>query len=205
MIDGDAGNDTTEVNGNPVGDETFTIAPGLAPRVEFKRTTAVTFTLDMATERLVLNMGGGNDTATGAAGLEPLLLMTINGGVGDDAITGGDGADLLLGGDGVDVLTGGGGDDRLVADRGNDTMIGGNGDDVMVWNNGDGTDVIERRGRARHGRGERSSTVGDEFEVAPNGARVDFDRNNLGLFSLDIGTSEALDVRGAAGNDTFTV
>jgi Ca2+-binding RTX toxin-like protein len=60
---------------------------------------------------------------------------------------------------------------------------------------GAGNDVAEVNG---------SDTAGDEFTVAANGARVDFDRVNFGQFGLDIGTTEALVVNGLGGNDTMT-
>ena len=43
------------------------------------------------------------------------------------------------------------------------------------------------------------------FVVAANGTRIDFDRTNLGPFSLDIGTVETLIVNGIGGDDSFTV
>jgi Ca2+-binding RTX toxin-like protein len=205
VIDGDGGAaDTTEVNGNPIGDETFTINPNGA-RVDFDRTSAGAFQLDMATERLDLNTLGGNDTVTGAAGLAPLVLLLVDGGVGDDNITGGDGPDLIEGSDGVDFLKGGAGADRVLGDRGADDLEGGAGDDTLVWNNGDGTDVMD--GDADHDTVEvnGSPTAADTFTVQPAGVRVDFDRTNLGVFSLDIGTAEQLDARGQDGNDSLTV
>ena len=45
--------------------------------------------------------------------------------------------------------------------------------------------------------------VGDVFTIVPNGARSKFDRTNLVPFTLDISV-EALDLRGLAGDDTFT-
>ena len=45
----------------------------------------------------------------------------------------------------------------------------------------------------------------DVFTVAANGTRLDFDRTNLGPFSLDIGTVGDLDVNGIGGDDSFTV
>ena len=50
-----------------------------------------------------------------------------------------------------------------------------------------------------------STAAADIFVVAANGTRLRFDRTNLGLFSLDIGTVETLIVNGIGGDDTFTV
>jgi Ca2+-binding RTX toxin-like protein len=83
-------------------------------------------------------------------------------------------------------------------------MIGGLGNDTMVWNNGDGSDIMEGQAGFDRTVVNGSDTDGDHFTIAPNGARVDFDRVNLVPFSLDIGTTEVLTVNGLGGNDTMT-
>jgi Ca2+-binding RTX toxin-like protein len=172
--------------------------------VRFDRVNLVPFNLNISAERITVNGLQGNDKITGDAGLSPLILMTLNGGVGADTITGGDGADLITGGDDGDTLSGGAGNDRIVGDRGGDAMAGGDGDDTLVWNNGDGSDRMD--GDAGLDRVEVNGATGqgDTFTIAPNGARAKFDRTNLVAFSLDIGSSEALDARGAGGDDSFT-
>ncbi|MBJ7332811.1 MAG: hypothetical protein JHC95_23155, partial [Solirubrobacteraceae bacterium] len=205
-MDGGAGADEIEVNGAPTGDDQFRIKAGPgATDVRFDRINLGLFGLNITTsERLTVNGLGGNDDIQGEASVGTRILLTANGGVGDDTVVGTPGADLITGGDGVETLSGAGGDDRIVGDRGNDTINGGDGDDTLVWNNGDGTDVMN--GEAGTDRVEVNGApgAGDIFTLAPNGARAKFDRTNLGLFSLDIGTSEALQVNGLAGDDTFT-
>ena len=206
VMDGDAGGgDEVEVNGSTASGDVFTIKPkpGDATRVRFDRTNLVPFDLDISAERITVNGLQGDDTMTGEAGLAPLIAMTLNGNQGSDSMTGGDGADLITGGDDADKLIGGGGNDRLVGDRGGDQMAGGDGDDTLVWNNGDGSDTMD--GEAGLDRAEVNGAAGqgDAFTIAPNGARARFDRTNLVPFTLDIGSSEALDVRGAGGDDTF--
>jgi hypothetical protein len=124
---------------------------------------------------------------------------------GIENVTGGPGADSLVGSSAVNTLSGGAGVDWIVAGPGNDTLNGDAGNDVLVWSNGDGTDVNE--GGADTDTVQVNGSVGnvDAFTVAANGARIDFDRTNVGLFSLDIGTVETLTVNGIGGNDTFTV
>ena len=166
-MDGQAGADTTEVNGSGTDGDAFTVVPNGA-RVKFDRTNLVPFGLDIGTtERLNLNGGGGNDAMTGAAGLAALIVTTMNGQDGDDA---------LVGTDGADTQTGGAGNDRLVGFRGNDAMDGGDGNDTMVWNNGDGTDKMDGQAGTDTTEVNGSTADGDEFTVKPNGARVDFDR-----------------------------
>ena len=75
-------------------------------------------------------------------------------------------------------------------------MNGGDGEDTTVWNNGDGSDVMN--GEAGPDRVEvNGANTAETFTLAPNGARAKFDRTSAGAFSLDIGTAEALDLRGS--------
>jgi Ca2+-binding RTX toxin-like protein len=131
----------------------------------------------------------GNDTITGGAGADQLF-----GQGGDDTLIGRGGADLLFGGDG---------NDRLAGDTGNDQMFGGAGDDRMVWNSGDGSDIVEG--------GSDIDTVeiiggkaGEQFAVTANGERVRFDRVDVAGSSLDIGTTEKLEIHAGGGNDRIS-
>ena len=154
--------------------------------------------------------GAGNDTITVDSGLS--LAATLSGGQGDDTNTGGSGNDTLNGDNGNDQLFGGAGNDTLFGGNGNDTLVGGagtdhffggNGDDTMIWNPGDGSDVFE--GGNGFDIGVVNGGIGDEvFTATVNGDRVDFERVSPGAFSIDIGTTEELDVNMGAGNDTFT-
>ena len=206
VMDGEGGADEIEVNGSTTAGDSFTIKPdAVAPRVRFDRINLVPFSLDIGTsERVTVNGLGGDDVFAGQAGLAPLTLLTLSGGVGSDSITGGDGADLLLGGDAADTMAGGAGDDRIVGDRGNDAMAGGAGDDTLVWSNGDGSDVMDGQDDSDRVEVNGSVTGGDAFTLAPNGARAKFDRTNLAPFFLDIGTTETLDLNSLGGDDTFT-
>jgi Ca2+-binding RTX toxin-like protein len=201
-IEGDAGNDATEVNGSPTLGDTFTIAPN-AGRIKFQRTNLVP--LDAATERFEVNGLGGDDSVSASAGVGALTLLSVDGGAGADTVTGSDGSDLILGGEGNDVLHGGGGDDRIVGDRGNDTMNGGAGDDTLVWNNGDNADVVNGDAGRDDVEVNGAPAAGDVFTVQPNGARIKFERPNLVPFSLDIGTSETLHANGVGGDDAISV
>ena len=83
-------------------------------------------------------------------------------------------------------------------------MTGGDGDDTLVWNNGDGSDTMDGDDGLDRIEVNGATEAGDAFTIAPNGGRAKFDRTNLVPFTLDIGTTEALDARGGGGNDTFT-
>ena len=67
----------------------------------------VTITGFEANDRIVINGLGGDDVIE-ASGLSGMLL-TANGGDGDDVLIGSPGNDILTGGTGDDVLIGGGG------------------------------------------------------------------------------------------------
>jgi Ca2+-binding RTX toxin-like protein len=202
-MNGEANTDETEVNGAVAAGDAFTIVPN-GDRVRFDRTNLVPFNLDIgSTERLTVNGGSGGDSITGAAGLAPLILLSLNGGPGTDTITGGDGPDDLTGGDGNDALAGAGGDDRIVGDRGDDTMGGDDGDDTLVWNNGDNNDTMDGAAGVDRTEVNGARTAGDAFVTAPNGPRVKFDRTNLVPFTLNIGTVEALQLNTLGGDDTI--
>jgi Ca2+-binding RTX toxin-like protein len=201
-MDGDAGNDEIEVNGSANAGDDFTIAPGPGTRTKFDRVNLVPFTLDTLAERMTVSGLGGDDRATGAAGLAGRILLTLNGNTGVDTLTGGDGADRVSGGEAADVLDGGSGDDRVTGDRGADQMRGGAGDDVLEWNDGDGSDVATGGDGADLVRVNGSVTQGDAFEVAPNGQGIRFQRTNLGPFTIDLDT-ERIEMNGLGGDDTI--
>jgi Ca2+-binding RTX toxin-like protein len=192
LMDGEAGDDTVEVNGAAAAGDSFTVNPN-GQRVRFDRVNLVPFNLDIGTsETLQVNGGGGDDTIAGASGLATLIKLSMNGG---------DGNDTLTGGNGDDVIAGGTGNDRLVGAPGRDVFLGGEGNDTLVWNNGDGSDLMDGEAGDDTVEVNGAATAGDDFRVRPNGKRVRFERINLVPFSLDIGTSEHLDVNAGGGDD----
>ena len=192
FLEGGEGNDFVQVNGaNGAGDD-FSIDPN-GQRVRFQRNNLGLFTLDIGTtENLDVNGQGGSDVIAGSVGLNGLISLDLDGGEGND---------LLIGGDGIDVLRGGAGNDTLIGGRGNDIVLGEEGSDLLIWNNGDGSDFLEGGDGTDTVQVNGADGAGDDFSVSPNGQRVRFQRNNLGLFQLDIGTTENLDVNGQGGND----
>jgi Ca2+-binding RTX toxin-like protein len=83
----------------------------------------VTISDFQANDRIVINGLGGDDVIL-ASGLTGMLL-TANGGDGDDVLVGSRGNDVLTGGNGDDLLIGGGGLDVLDGGPGNNTVING--------------------------------------------------------------------------------
>jgi hypothetical protein len=194
-MDGDNGVDTIEINGGS-NDENFKASPLPGGGTRFERLSPAPFVLTTAnSERLVNSMNGGNDTFTADAGLAGLIVATVNGGDGNDQITGTDGNDTLNGGPGDDAITGA---------RGNDAKNGDDGDDLLIWNNGDGSDRFEG-GAGNDVAQANGAPAGDNFVITANNGRVSAVRTNLGIFFLDIGSSETLDVNGLAGDDRVDV
>ncbi len=135
--------------------------------------------------------------ATGTAGTRN--FNDVTGGSGDDTLVGNNNVNLIRGGPGADIITGGVGGDQLH----------GEGDaDLMIWNNGDGSDFMEGGAGNDIVQVNGSTTGGDQFLLQVNpadAARLRFDRTNLGLFNLNIGTTEALDFNTLGGDDTVTI
>jgi Ca2+-binding RTX toxin-like protein len=194
FMEGGEGFDFVQVNGSNTAGDDFSIDPN-GERVRFQRNNLGLFTLDIGTtENLDVNGQGGSDVIIGSTGLVGLIGLDLDGGEGND---------LLIGGDGVDVLRGGAGNDVLIGGRGNDIMLGQDGSDLLIWNNGDGSDFMEGGAGFDFVQVNGSNTAGDDFSIDPNGERVRFQRNNLGLFTLNIGTTENLDVNGQGGSDVI--
>lgn len=205
FLEGGEGFDFVQVNGaNGAGDD-FSIDPN-GDRVRFQRNNLDRFTLSIGTtETLDVNGQGGNDVIVGSTGLVGLIGLDLDGGEGNDLLIGGDGADVLRGGAGDDDIIGGWGNDWISGGTGRDRGDGGDGDDTLVWNDGDGDDALEGGEGFDFVQVNGSNGAGDDFSIDPNGDRVRFQRNNLGLFTLDIGTTENLDVNGQGGDDVIVV
>jgi Ca2+-binding RTX toxin-like protein len=197
--EGGDGNDETLVTEGAAADDTHVTAP-VAGRFFLNRTNAP-FSVDMhEVEKLTLTTFSGDDKLDVAPGIT--LPMSVDAGAGNDTISTGDGNDLIQGGDGNDTLNGAGGGDRLVGDRGNDTVNGGAGDDTLVWNNGDGSDVMN--GDDGVDRIEDNLSGGDDVStLRPDGARIRYDRTNVGQFNLSIASAEAFELNELGGNDTL--
>jgi Ca2+-binding RTX toxin-like protein len=156
---------------------------------------------------------GGNDNLKLDETNGVLPKANISGGDGFDVLTGGSGADTLHGDSGNDLLFGMAGNDQLFGGSGNDALTGGKGadevfgeagDDRMIWNNGDGTDLNEG-GDGVDTVEVNGGSASESFSAAgAAGGRVLFQRATQIAFSIDIGTSEKLNLNANAGDDTFT-
>jgi Ca2+-binding RTX toxin-like protein len=193
LMEGGSGTDTAEVNGGN-GTEVFTVTAN-GTRVRFDRLDPAPFNLDIGTtEKLVLNMNGGDDTFSATGNLAALIQITVDGGAGNDTILGSNGADLLLGGDGNDFIDG---------QQGNDTAFLGAGNDVFQWDPGDGSDIVE--GQDGTDTLLFNGSAGAEiFTASANGGRLLFTRN-LGNIVMDTDGVETVELHALANTDTVTV
>src|SRR3954467_1603430 len=193
LNEGGDGVDTVEVNGGN-GAETST-ATANGTRVRFDRVIPAPFSIDIGTsEKLVVNMNGGDDSFSATGNLATLIAITVDGGAGNDRRLGGNGADKLLGGDGNDFVDG---------NQGSDTAFLGAGDDVFQWDPGDGSDTVE-------GQADtdtmlfNGSAIGEVLDASANGGRLRFTRN-VGAIVMDTNDVEVVDARALGGVDQLTV
>ncbi len=119
----DGASDNVVVNGTNA-DDVVTVT-GAGPSAQLAGlSAAVSVSGASATnDRLTVNSLGGDDVIDASGVAASSVLLTLNGGDGDDVLIGGAGDDVLLGGAGDDVLIGGPGNDRL---------DGGPGDNIVL-------------------------------------------------------------------------
>jgi Ca2+-binding RTX toxin-like protein len=119
----DGAPDNVVVNGTN-GDDVVSVA-GAGPNAQVTGLpAAVSVSGASATnDRLTVNSLAGDDVIDASGVTAGAILLTLNGGDGDD---------VLIGGAGNDVLTGGAGDDVLIGGPGSDTLDGGPGDNIVL-------------------------------------------------------------------------
>jgi len=193
LMEGGSGTDTAEVNGVN-GTEIFSVTANGA-RVRFDRLDPAPFSLDIGTtEKLVLNMNGGDDQFSATGNLAALIQITVDGGAGNDTILGSNGADLLFGGEGDDFIDG---------QQGSDVAFMGAGEDTFQWDPGDGSDTVE----GQDGTDTmlfNGSAGAEEFTASANGSRVLFTRN-LGNIVMDLNDVEVIDLNALGNTDSVIV
>jgi Ca2+-binding RTX toxin-like protein len=147
-----------------------------------------------ATDQLIVNGLGGNDTIDASTLAASTISLVVDGGGGNDTITGSQGADMLLGGDGNDIING---------RQGNDVALLGTGNDTFVWNPGDGSDTVE--GQAGSDTLVfNGSNVGENMDISANGTRVRLFRD-VGNITMDLDGIETINVAAVGGADNIVV
>jgi Ca2+-binding RTX toxin-like protein len=193
LMEGGDGTDTAEVNGGN-GAESFAVTAN-GTRVRFDRLDPAPFSLDIGTtEKMVLNMNGGDDSFSATGNLSPLIQLTVDGGTGNDTISGGNGNDLLIGGDGNDFIDG---------QQGNDTILLGDGDDIFQWDPGDGSDTVEG-GAGADLMAFNGANIAETIDISANGGRTRFTRNVASIV-MDLNDVERIQFNALGGSDIVNV
>ena len=114
------------------------------------------------------------------------IVLTINGGLGDDVVIGCAGGDLINGGDG------------------NDTALMGAGNDTFVWNPGDDNDTIEGQAGTATPCCSTAPTSPRPSTISANGGRVLFFRDVANV-TMDLNDTEIIEFNALGGADNITV
>jgi Ca2+-binding RTX toxin-like protein len=129
--DDDGAPDDVVVNGTDADDVATVTGAGANARVADLSALVSVTGASATNDRLTVNGLGGGDVIDASGVAAGSILLTLDGGDGDD---------VLLGGAGDDVLLGGAGDDVLIGGPGNDTLDGGPGDNIVIQSLG--ADVV---------------------------------------------------------------
>ena len=167
------------------GGDTFVVA-GNAGGVTVSGVPATTKLTGMdATDQLTLNGQGGSDMIDARGLAAGALKLTINGGLGNDALLGSQGDDLINGGDG------------------NDVALMGAGNDTFVWNPGDDNDVIEGQA-GTDTMLFNGAVIAETINIFANGGRASFTRD-VAAVAMDMNDVETITFTARGGADTINV
>jgi len=191
---GDGEADTVIVNGGRAGEQITVALQGGTVVVNGLFATTTIEHADAGVDQLEINAGGGNDRIDASAFPAGSMLLTLDGGAGNDTLIGGAGVDVLRGGDGNDTVTGG---------RGNDMAFLGAGNDTFTWVPGEGSDVVE--GQAGFDTLKfAGANVNENVDISANGGRVLFHRDPVNI-SMDLNGVERIDFAALGGADNVVV
>ena len=193
-LTGDGAADRVVVNATN-GDDTITVS-GDAGGVAVSGLSALVTMQhqEPANDALAVNGLSGNDRISAVALAAQAIVLSLDGGDGDDTVAGGAGVETLRGGDG---------DDSIDGNAGADVGLMGDGDDTFVWDNGDGSDVIE--GQEGADTMIFNGAAGPEqFDLSANGSRLRFFRVQ-GNITMDTAGVERVEVNAFGGADLVTL
>lgn len=203
VFEGGRGIDTAQVIGGAAS-EVFTVSAN-GDRVDFERVSPLPFSIDIGTtERLVVNMGDGDDSFTASGNLASLINISVDGGAGNDTITGSNGNDTLLGGAGNDTLSGGDGNDFVDGDQGTDTASLGAGNDVFRWDQGDGSDHVDG-GAGSDGLVFNGFANAETFTLSAKAGGGALLTRDLGNIVMDLTSIEKVTINALQGADNIHI
>jgi Ca2+-binding RTX toxin-like protein len=120
---GDLLADTVTVNGTN-GDDHVTTPGTTGSAFVFGLSPFIRIThADAALDRLLVNGLGGNDALNAGVLASSAILLTLDGGAGNDLLRGGSGDDVVSGGAGTDFLDGAAGADQISCGGAGDTIV----------------------------------------------------------------------------------
>jgi len=182
---GDIAADSITINGTNGADIIAVSATATGAQISGLSASVQLSGLEAALDRLTVNGQGADDSINASALTSGKLLLTINGGLGNDVLSGSQGNDLLNGGDG------------------NDVMFGAGGDDTMVWNPGDDNDTLEGQGGTDRML-FNGANISETIQISPNGGRILFTRNIANVV-MDANDVEIVEFNALGGADNITV
>lgn len=190
---GDGAADTVVVNAHNGVNTIDIIGAGTSVSV-LGLTTRVNLTnVEPASDSLVVNTLGGNDTIDASA-LPAIVKLVVDGGTGNDKFLGSAGDDFFFGGDGSDFIDG---------NRGNDVAFLGAGNDTFQWDPGDGNDTIEGQDGI-DAMVFNGANIAENVDIFANGGRVLFVRD-VASVTMDLNDVEKIRFNALGGADRVTV
>ena len=162
--------------------------------MRFDRLDPAPFALDIGTtEKLVVNMNGGDDQFSATGNLAAAFIqITVDGGA---ATTPSSAATASICSWAARATTS--------STASNDSAFMGAGDDVFQWDPGDGSDLVEG-GDGTDTMLFNGSGGAEMFEASANGSRVLFTRN-LGTIVMDLNDVESTDLNALGNTDQVIV
>jgi Ca2+-binding RTX toxin-like protein len=197
-VTGDGEEDVISIDGAPGSDHVTITAKGTLIAVAGLPATVTLSHTDPGLDRLTVNGFNGSDFLDASAvalvaGAAPVVL-TLDGGGGNDILHGSAGADLLIGGNG---------NDRVTGNRGNDTAMLGAGDDVFRWLPGDGSDTVDG-GAGTDTLDFVGAAAGETVDISLSGAHTLFLRDPADV-SMDLVSVERIEFAALGGVDDVTI
>ncbi len=186
---GDGQADSVILNGANVADTVTLTGNATALTVTGLPATIAVANADAGADRLLIQTLAGNDRIDASA-MPAGIILTLDGGAGDDTVIGGNGDDVLIGGGDNDTISGG---------RGNDVAFMSAGDDVFTWAPGDGSDAVE--GQAGFDTLDfLGSNASETIDISANGSRVRLFRDVANV-TMDLNGVERIQLSTLGGND----
>ncbi|HTI80649.1 MAG TPA: calcium-binding protein, partial [Acetobacteraceae bacterium] len=188
---GDGAVDTITINGT-AGNDVINVTQSNGVVTVTGLASTETITGFEASDRLVINGLGGDDVIN-ASGFGTAMLLTENGG---------DGNDVLLGGAGNDTLSGGAGDDVLIGGAGQDVLDGGTGNNILIQDGGAPLAAFAPGAAAPTPQLLEGTGGNDQVKATLSGGKVHIS-GLAAPANLDAGTPGLVVLNGLAGDDVI--